>query len=492
MAFSAHSCKENRCIGSKFAGITFVCYKCANPTFIECVSGMNEIKNFLKLVKINEYDGTNIEDYKNDCKKKMKYLFSDSSLFRFICSSCQMNQITEQCRNEYENKISELENQLSELKNRSCNGAHTRYDNNESKTEIEMLKSKLDENNKSIQVLSTEIKTAYTIQLSQHEKIKTDFENTFETTLDILKALDTSHDDDLQSRAYPWINIKRRGNRMGNKNQSENQNDKEKNNSPFEYPKLNNNEHTSSANQSRNDINPNRGLYEIYVSKFQTKVKPNEIAKFIMESTKITDNASFSVQLLGGFWNGQTFASFKITTLTYDVCMEILNMNWSPQSARIFTTKKPIKTSTNPFGHNDNRENRKFHDKFIPRHYQPSSQNFNHRTAEREKFKAKQFGYYQGLGFGQQQQHQPNQNNDRRPFQNGMSGHYRANIRQPVDRERVIRGSSYNLNGYHPLNNGNWNQNFNPEKNDFLYRRERFDRRPTYPNRMGFNNYQYR
>lgn len=65
-----------------------------------------------------------------------------------------------------------------------------------------------------------------------------------------------------------------------------------------------------------------------------------------MRTSEINNANLFHVGMLGGSLNRHTFASFKITTLNYDIYNIILNeINWNPQSARIFYHRTPIRTN---------------------------------------------------------------------------------------------------------------------------------------------------
>lgn len=475
MAFSMHKCIEGQCSGSKFADMKFQCKQCQKYTFIECVASTKEISNFLKLTNFKSIaDDDKIEEYTELSKKKLNYVFHDLSLIQFICSECQINGLSAQSREEFENKIAELERQIESLKNTSCNGTHSRNTNNENNNEIGVLKSIIEDKNNSFQVLSTEIKTAYAMQLSNIDRIKTDFESAFLTSIDIVNALDSAsgggtlpHDE-----ANPWVN-NRRGGSKNNKVRSDNRNVKA---SPFEDPTAKNREPKPNLRQKNNDTNANRGPFEIYVSKFKTSVKPDEITKFILESSDINDPELFSVQLLGGFWDRQTFSSFKITTLKYDVCRAILSINWNPQSARIFEQKPPDRKNINPF--NRNRFNRQSNTRKSP-HYQ----RYNQRYDERIEFQRQ--NNFQG------QQHY--QRNNMRPTESRTFENRRPDSRK-YDRERDVHDRPEKFDRYR--RNDDRNPNFNardqhPDSRDFLYMKDHRGRQ-FYPHQMDRNNYRYK
>lgn len=116
---------------------------------------------------------------------------------------------------------------------------------------------------------------------------------------------------------------------------------------------INRSDSVSTAELQRNattlidKIDPNLGLYEIYIGKFQMNVYKDQIMRHIIQSADIYNSELFHIQKLGGSRYCHTFASFKITTMKYDICMKIMNLDWGPQRARIFTRIPPKQMGSN-------------------------------------------------------------------------------------------------------------------------------------------------
>lgn len=100
------------------------------------------------------------------------------------------------------------------------------------------------------------------------------------------------------------------------------------------------------------------------MARFEKDKTSQSISEHIITSIE-TRNDTFSVKKLGGSRKYHKYASFKITAVSYDVCLAILKMDWQPQKAEMFKNRDfslPRYMEDNNDDNNDDNDN----------HYSPS------------------------------------------------------------------------------------------------------------------------
>lgn len=108
---------------------------------------------------------------------------------------------------------------------------------------------------------------------------------------------------------------------------------------PFAGTNVNDKTNENDQEKSKKPLNvkKNVGFYEIYIAKFEKKTTLENIIQRICDSIDSINDNMFNVQKLGGARKHHTFASFKVSTVSYRVCCDILNMDWGSQKAEIFS-----------------------------------------------------------------------------------------------------------------------------------------------------------
>lgn len=79
-----HNCVDNDCSGSSFGGNNFTCALCTQPMFVSCLSDRPEIVCMLNLVTHTGKKASNM-----DLNSAIVSLFSNDSVFNFICLECK-------------------------------------------------------------------------------------------------------------------------------------------------------------------------------------------------------------------------------------------------------------------------------------------------------------------------------------------------------------------------------------------------------------------
>lgn len=244
-------------------------------------------------------------------------------------------------------------------------------------------------------------------------------------------------------------------------------------NTPFDNSKVNtkgggghkstyvpeNDNEQKKTNKMKN-VKQNAGSFEMYVAKFDLNTTTDDIVQRIVASINDIDVKMFSVQKVGGTRKFHTFSSFKITTTNYDVCVEILSMNWDGKTAEMFTKKNPNpnpprreqqnKSPNHPNKvQRDNRyfrEHRPYHGNRNPYEHRNQS-DYHNRRDDRERYEYREYRDRRG---------DPRHNNNN-------------NRNQQDNREHHDRGYNSNYrNSYRRKNNNN-----NNLLDDFLYALQR-------------------
>lgn len=100
-----------------------------------------------------------------------------------------------------------------------------------------------------------------------------------------------------------------------------------------------NNENNGTESKNMLNIKENAGIYEMYVSRFERDTKCEDIASIICSAIDGMNDKMFSVQKLGGTRKHHTFASFKVSSVAYNVCCDILKMDWGQHKAEMLKKK---------------------------------------------------------------------------------------------------------------------------------------------------------
>ena len=183
------------------------------------------------------------------------------------------------------------------------------------------------------------------------------------------------------------------------------------------------NDEQQNKNNKTKNIKKNAGHYEIFVSKFDKQTTTDDIISRICGSINDIDLDSFSVQKIGGFRRHHTFASFKVSTVSYKICCDIICMDWGQQKAKIFSHRDSSSPRRNNNGRNDNRR--------------PTRGTYGNRDTDRHRYNRR------NNNNNNRDNHRNNNNNNR---DNRPRNNRRNNYRDGYQRDNGNRRERYNPN----------------------------------------------
>lgn len=436
MALSTHDCKKNQCTGPKYCGLNIACHNCQSSVFIECIDKVNEIECLLQFLDITAHDCVSSEQsYLDRNKSKLKKIFN-GTMIKYVCSNCSVNGMN--AESNVTNNEDSNENKITELS-----------------TKIALLTSSIESKKKNIE-------SAFEIQKEKLNEFGRNLETDFQS---IVASLDEVLCVSAPVFNNPMVNMKSRGRKNKNAQPSANVNQND-------------------CDNASNNIGSKKGIFEVYIAKFERKVTCQQIAQHILKSTSVIDEKLFHVQMLGGSRSQHTFASFKVTTFDNAVCNQILNMNWNPQKARMFTASAEKQGSTN-HNPNENSNSRERNTNKNRRQDRYPNERSNNRRMQEDNRRNREPIY-------QNQNHQRMGNRYDRPsnFSQNHDEHRNFNAR-PFNR---INRQQFDKN--RPRQYGNWNPKFNsnmqhPDENDFLVMKDQYGR-PIRLYRMDRSNYRFK
>lgn len=332
MSYTIHKCEENGCSGEMYKGLYFECYRCDTKSFIDCIE--NQMRYFLVYVLdikafkfCPEYDENT---YLKRNKTKIRSIFYPDSVIHFVCTKCKNE--TTNSNEDLESKINKLEERLNDIRNEysdSCQPDVNKITDME--TKIDSLLTSFEKANESLQSLLERMENDSKTLLLSSKKFYSDMKNMTMGTSSDEKVCFSPYRDSFKTPIPKEMKFNTTNTFADTSNQLIN-----KTSTNSEETLL-----TERHRCERSKFDPSDGLYEIYIGQFEMNMNIERIKQLILQSTNIENFESFHVLKLGGSRSCHTFASFKITTMNYDIAMKILTMNWNPQRARIFSSIPP-------------------------------------------------------------------------------------------------------------------------------------------------------
>lgn len=133
-----HICGERPCIMGKYNGAYFRCSRCSNKVYCDCLEKRKEVVQLLNALKnLNPYSTP------TTIQLKIKAIFSNESVFEFICNKCKNEEnpyeIIARIKTESKKKINEREMEKNMLKEKI---RETEALNNDLLEKIDMLETK--------------------------------------------------------------------------------------------------------------------------------------------------------------------------------------------------------------------------------------------------------------------------------------------------------------------------------------------------------------
>lgn len=110
-----HNCVDTNCDGANFNGINFTCALCSQHMFIQCLTDNPEMVCILDLISPNwkqkKVPSTNL----NVLNVAISSLFSQSSLFNFVCIECKSLGSLKDIEQQHENKLIDERKKVQQL-----------------------------------------------------------------------------------------------------------------------------------------------------------------------------------------------------------------------------------------------------------------------------------------------------------------------------------------------------------------------------------------
>lgn len=402
-----HVC--NACTGTKYDGANLKCHLCLKPSFFECMvkNKRHEAAELINVIKTqsNMTPGTRMQTRLQNifgdssvfvficpnCKAN-RSLCDIIELYKTQANVDSMNKIQllekreKECeiqltneRNTVANLMHTLTNTQSELESAKLIKTQLNVDNIKLQSDNMTVNTQLNEMNQQIANLTQQIE-----DLKQNDTERMDYTSCDEDTVAGLKALIKREMQMLTSEVEARITLecnKMKSEISGTLNANELSAKRKKTNIPrfgaFTNTQNNNNNNSVNGSSSINNLNNaananasamnseviansqsshlkppeaatdknDRGVYEIYVSKFHSEQSEDGIANHIVEKTGI-NIGQFRVIKLTSRRDPKNnyYASFKIVTIDVNVYNSISNqMLWGEYEVRDFEPDKPKK-----------------------------------------------------------------------------------------------------------------------------------------------------
>lgn len=321
-----HDCGARQCKGTKYDGAYLTCSQCSKKVYCECMNAKKEIlqlMNALQNVNMNANTPTRLQI-------KIKALFHSESVLNFTCLKCMqidktseiINKIQKEYGDKYDSIIQSKEEEIVILKERYAQLEQSNLELHQRVNEINLneqnvinmdISDKTENENDISRILKAingqlgqKICDNISIMTSDIEaRIKLEFEK-------LQMEIQAGNFEQERKRKKPQGEI---------------------NNTPKTSENNKENEKVRKLKPPILPVNDNKDVYEIHVSKFDTKTTERDIESFIMEKTKIRYKELFKVTKLNGKVDDmeRNYKTFKITTLNREVYGLIINERvWKP------------------------------------------------------------------------------------------------------------------------------------------------------------------
>lgn len=273
-----HSCTENQCIGAKLNGLHVKCSKCGSKIFLECLQNRSETSELLKTYGIITSTFDAEQDNVTKIQRSFNIIFDHNSPFAIHCAFCKLS--TEPSMRDTMKRM-EATITAKQLKVERLEG------------EVQYLKS---------QQSSTESVNNNNMT-TESEKIIESFGNRI---IDAVKVIITNGIQTPHNRNTCHID---------------------------ENSTIQTKQTTKDNANATKKISPVNGVFSIHVSHLPKETTTDGVAAIIIGKSDI-HTSSFNVEKLPNKrYRGKprNFSSFKISTLSSEVCDKIIESNdWDP------------------------------------------------------------------------------------------------------------------------------------------------------------------
>lgn len=327
---SNHICEANSCVGHKLNGLHFMCSKCNQKFFCECMAmDRDEVLLLLNLINLIAFkdDKTPVPNVTPQSTKDFGTIFNNKSVFNFNCPNCLMKSQTEYeslkdeiaaqnvMINDMETKIKEQEKAIAEKckmiqELTDANDNPDKIDENGAMSTQAKIMSELDA------LLSNKILELETKLYVEHNRLKefcvkqiNEGKTKNTNSANATRINDTPTNGKTSVRKTVQFATSLLTQQNGNVNN-------------------NSNNGSSGSGGSQNitfseKLNPlgQMNVYALHVSKFPITTKSEAIIEHIINNTSIISPDAFKVEKISG--EKADYNAYKISTFTYTLYEEI-------------------------------------------------------------------------------------------------------------------------------------------------------------------------
>lgn len=335
---NTHDCITNNCSGTRYDGANFTCNRCLKPSYVECNINRKEVTNLIQIINnsktLNENRLNNI----------LKSIINQESVFEFTCQTCKtMGSYTdsmkeqiekekkqyEKLNTKYKNKIKELEEEtkiqkqrINEIETINAQIINKQINSEEDNMEIEDEQNQLETSNKITDICKIMEKKLINLKTEMETKIKIETDK----IMDVLSANNIIMEESERKRRKIITQKDRQIPSTSNENTHQNLLN-------INLRDINKNKNINKLKPPNEEYKTKKGLYEIYISKFDKRTTEKDIEEHIKENTNIKNSDTFKIEKIISKKeeNKDKYVSFKIITLKTEIYTEIIDENlWAP------------------------------------------------------------------------------------------------------------------------------------------------------------------
>lgn len=292
-----HICDVEKCKGGKHEGVSLKCYKCKKLYFVDCFTDDSEINELLQCFERAKIPLPKIQ-------KKVDAIFGESSSLIYVCDRCRNEDVLRETNDKYEKlkaDYDKVEKINAELNQRLLN-------------DVEM-----EENGEGQEMPNGKISQSMIENMNRNLK-------------NLMKDMVTMKGDmgKIQKSIYESCDTEPKRKKLTGKKEEvtarETPNGQERERLKLRVGK-------EVTLRPPEPIEEEKSVFSAYVAKFEANTTANDLKKYILSKTDITNPELFKIELLRSRKANMAhnYVSFKITTLQNEVFNKIMSQElWRP------------------------------------------------------------------------------------------------------------------------------------------------------------------
>lgn len=383
---NTHDCITNNCSGTRYDGANFTCNRCLKPSYVECNMNRKEVGQLIQIINKD----TTLND--NRLNNKLKLIINQESVFEFTCQQCKATgSYTEKIEKEkkqhermitiYKNRIRELEEEtktqqqrISEIETINAQIINRQINEKDENMQTDEEQNTLEANDKITDICKIMEEKLINLKTEIETKIK----NETDKIMNVMSANNIIVIENERKRKK--ITTK---NNIQIPSTSDNTQTTHPNSFDVNLTGANNNNNIKKLKPPKEENQREKGLYEIFISKFATETTEKQIEEHIIDNTNINKD-TFKIEKLISKKeeNKKKYVSFKISTFKKEIYNEIIDEKlWAPEfNARDYVESFKKKIQINYTQERRTHDNR--HNNFII--YTPKPKPINTRVDRRQ------------------------------------------------------------------------------------------------------------